>query len=467
MIALENDRTCALASSLLSGIAPETRQDLLDWLADATHREGMRVERVPLDALLEWRFEPDPLRIVHRSGRFFSVEGIRTRTDFGPKTVWDQPIINQPEVGILGLLAREADGAMEFLMQAKTEPGNINGAQLSPTVQATHSNYQKVHGGRTPQYLEYFIEPGRGTVILDQLQGEQGARFLRKRNRNMVVLTTDPIPETPNFRWTPLRQIKEMLAVDHFVNMDVRSIVGCLPMPSSVAPDDPRLSDFGRALVASAQGGRRSVHTTGEIIDWLSRMASSYSYTLERRGLDEVDDWVLTREELYHHSRQFFSVVGVSVESRGREVASWRQPLLYHPGKGLNGMVTQEIDGVLHFLIRACFYPGNSRMFELGTTVSRSDYAQYFGSPGAPPFLDLFQSPDPAHVRYSSVQSEEGGRFLHYRNEYVILRLPQGSIGAVPDNFAWMTLRQIEELMPHGYFNIEARNLLACLHPLL
>ena len=32
-------------------------------------------------------------------------------------------------------------------MQAKVEPGNINSIQLSPTLQATRSNYTKAHGG--------------------------------------------------------------------------------------------------------------------------------------------------------------------------------------------------------------------------------------------------------------------------------------------------------------------------------
>jgi oxidase EvaA len=127
-------------------------------------------------------------------------------------------------------------------------------------------------------------------------------------------------------------------------------------------------------------------------------------------------------------------------------------------------MVTQKVGGVLHFLIRACFYPGNLKMFELGSTVSRSDYVAQFKTPVAPQFLDLFHDPSPDAVRFSSVQSEEGGRFFHYQNRYMILELPEGTVQTVPEEFMWMTLGQIQELMPHGYFNIEARNLLACLH---
>ena len=127
-------------------------------------------------------------------------------------------------------------------------------------------------------------------------------------------------------------------------------------------------------------------------------------------------------------------------------------------------MVTQKFDGVLHFLIRACLYPGTRDIFELGPTVSRSSYRDQFGKPQAPAFLDMFCNPDPKDVRFSSVQSEEGGRFYHYQNQYVILESPQGTITHLPEGYIWMTLGQIQEMLPHGYFNIEARNILACLH---
>ena len=89
------------------------------------------------------------------------------------------------------------------------------------------------------------------------------------------------------------------------------------------------------------------------------------------------------------------------------------QPLFYHPGKGLNGLITQKINGVLHFLIRACSYPGNRELFELGSTVTRSDYLGSFGDSEEPAFLHLFRNPRSGTVRFTSVQSEKGGRFFN------------------------------------------------------
>ncbi len=133
--------------------------------------------------MTSWFFEPETDNLVHQSGRFFRIEGIAVRTNFGPTPRWMQPIINRPEIGILGFLTQRIGGVLHFLTQAKMEPGNVNLVQLSPTVQATHSNYTRVHEGLRPSFLDYFLERGAARVHVDRLQSEQGTRFLRKRNR--------------------------------------------------------------------------------------------------------------------------------------------------------------------------------------------------------------------------------------------------------------------------------------------
>lgn len=71
---------------------------------------------------------------------FFSIDGIRIATNYLDVSTWDQPIINQPEIGFLGFITKKIGGVVHFLAQAKIEPGNLNIVQLSPTLQATRSN---------------------------------------------------------------------------------------------------------------------------------------------------------------------------------------------------------------------------------------------------------------------------------------------------------------------------------------
>ena len=63
----------------------------------------------------------------------------------------------QNENGILGIIRKKFNNKYKYLLQAKLEPGNINHLQLSPTVQATESNYKRVHGGKkNPIFRTFF-----------------------------------------------------------------------------------------------------------------------------------------------------------------------------------------------------------------------------------------------------------------------------------------------------------------------
>jgi oxidase EvaA len=364
-------------------------------------------------------------------------------------------------------------------MQAKMEPGNVNTLQLSPTVQATRSNYTQVHQGRQPHYLEYFIDRNKARILVDQLQSEQGARFLRKRNRNMVIEVTGDIPVYDEFCWLTLGQIKQLLTVDNLVNMDARTVLSCIPFVNidwkhyyaaspqhASAPVDAfgyRLTGFARDLFLSMLDRKPTRHTLDEIISWFTEMKTRYQISVRRIGLDEVRRWVHTDAEIRHETGQFFSVIAVAVEAGNREVFSWTQPLLKHSGYGVVGFLTQKIDGTLHFLVRASLEPGTIDLVEMGPTVACSNVAERARHSHPPPFLELFLTAPPEQIRYSAIQSEEGGRFYHFQNRYMIVELDADTQLDVPENFIWMTLGQIIDFTKYSYFNIEARNLLSCL----
>jgi oxidase EvaA len=206
--------------------------DFFKWLKDLNDNVTFEINFVPLSKMASWGFDKAG-NIRHASGKFFSIEGIKISAEFnGVVKEWEQPIISQPEVGFLGILCQKKQGVLYFLMQGKIEPGNVNKIQISPTLQATKSNFSQVHGGNTPKFLEYFKDdiPGR-KIIVDQLQSEQGARFLRKRNRNMIIkieedLIVENIPD--NFCWLTLGQIKKALTYPNLVNMDTRTVLSCI-----------------------------------------------------------------------------------------------------------------------------------------------------------------------------------------------------------------------------------------------
>ena len=95
---------------------------VIEWMIEQNQKVSVDVEQISLKSMNKWNFDPKLGSLQHDSGGFFSVDGIRVSTNFGHKQSWDQPIINQPEIGYLGLIAKEFNGILHFLVQAKIEP---------------------------------------------------------------------------------------------------------------------------------------------------------------------------------------------------------------------------------------------------------------------------------------------------------------------------------------------------------
>ena len=122
---------------------------LKKWISKQKKINKIFVKRKNLYDLENWIISNK--KIYHKTKKFFQIIGIRVFSNFNKKT-WDQPIMVQNENGILGIIRKKFNNKYKYLLQAKLEPGNINHLQLSPTVQATESNYKRVHGEKKPNF---------------------------------------------------------------------------------------------------------------------------------------------------------------------------------------------------------------------------------------------------------------------------------------------------------------------------
>ena len=435
-----------------------TTDEIVDWIERRNQEVEVRVEEVPFADLRGWHFEPETGNLVHDSGRFFSIVGIDVRANIGKEQRWTQPIINQPEVGYLGIICKEFDGVMYFLLQAKIEPGNVNCVQLSPTLQATRSNYTCVHGGKKPAYLDYFRSVSSDHIIIDQLQSEQGARFLRKRNRNIIIRVDGDIKVGEDFRWLTLGQIKQLMRRDNTVNMDTRTVLSGL-----------RFEGEGSSLLSqdmfSSEQAKTGLYTLDDVLYQLSELKSRFELVVERIPLRRVKDWTVTPSEIVHKDRRFFRVLGVNVTIANREVASWCQPIVQPLQEGLCVLFAKKIGGVLHFLLQAKVECGNFDVVEFAPTIQCLTGSWTNPQGYVPDFLAEFLSGDLIkQILFDTKQSEEGGRFYHEQNRNVIC-LVNDKVPNVPnERFVWLTLGQIKEFLRfNNYLNIQVRSLISAL----
>ncbi len=449
---------------------------IIHWLAQKNQEVMARVEVIPLDRLKQWHADPRTGNIHHHSGRFFSIEGIHIQTNAGQVPEWEQPIINQPEIGILGILTQKKNGILHFLMQAKTEPGNVNIMQLSPTLQATRSNYTRVHDGNTPLYLEYFRGERKAVILLDQLQSEQGARFLRKRNRNIIieVRENEKVQTLNDFIWLTLGQIKQLIASDNLVNMDTRTVIAGIPFGSY----DSDTLNFFAALRNSPISGTFNTHLLHSmlnhevhhadltrIISWITGLKAHYELHVRPVSLKEVKGWRYEGGAYVHHQKKYFSVIGVEVAIGNREVINWDQPMIKPAQEGLISFIAKKIDGVYHFLVQAKVETGNFDILELAPTVQclTGNYREGVNEYSVP-FINEVLKAKPEQIWYSAMQSEEGGRFFREQNRNMIIEAGPEFPDEVPENYFWMTLHQLMTFIQYNnYLNIAARSLIAAI----
>lgn len=453
----------------------QTTDQILSWMKSQNEEVVSNIMQIPISELRGWSYRDD--RIRHNSGKFFSIDGIHIRTNYRNTPEWDQPIINQPEIGFLGFIVKKFNGVLHFLLQAKIEPGNLNIVQLSPTLQATRSNYTRVHGGKAPTYLEYFNGEKDVLILVDQLQSEQGARFLHKRNRNIIVEIgeDEELEVKEGYIWASLGQIKELLRYPNVVNMDSRTVISCINY-GSYSEHSLRLLDAVKRMngihsskpdsfLYSVLSGDNHLNELQDIIQWITSLKFKYELDVTPVGISEMKNWIYDGNTIHHESGKYFDVMGCRVEIGNREVVSWDQPMVRSAQEGLMGFIVKKINGIYHFLVQAKLESGNFDIVEMAPTVQcltgnyRKGKNEY-----TIPYLEQILNAPKDKIWYSSYQSEEGGRFFQEQNLNIIVEVGEEFPIEVEENYCWLTLNQMLSFVTYNnYLNIAARSLLSAI----
>lgn len=443
--------------------------EVLDWVKSRNEDVKVNIKRISFDEMNNWSLDKQRGAVVHNSNKFFSIQGVEVVTNYGERKTWDQPIINQPEIGYLGFITKEHKGILYFLIQTKIEPGNVNYVQLSPTIQATKSNYTQVHGGKTPNYLEHFVNATSQEILLDQLQSEQGARFFKKRNRNIIIKVNKDVNALEDFKWLTLGQIKLLMEKDNIINMDTRTVISGISFgnysAATVGFHNIMHSDrnsIGFKMLTSALVLDKSLFSFNQIIYWLTAQKVKYELSITKKSLLDLEDWIVTDNTIEHKDNRFFRVIGVNVEIGNREVKSWHQPLVEPCDEGICAFIIKEIDGIIHFLVQAKLEAGNFDVLEIAPTVQCSSvYSENNEEQDKIPFLKEVLN-QKGEVVFDTLQSEEGGRFYREQNRNIIVKMDETFLNEVPENFTWLTLNQLKKFIVfNNYVNIQARSLIS------
>ncbi|MCL1987842.1 MAG: NDP-hexose 2,3-dehydratase family protein [Firmicutes bacterium] len=454
-----------------SGINPT--ENILHWIAELNKSTAVNIQKTTLDKT-SWFYDESDGQIVNANRSFFQIAGCR-QIDEDKNITIEQPIIIQDEIGFLGILCKKIDGVVHMLMQAKIEPGNINKIQISPTIQATKSNFTQKHGGNAPRFLNYFLDAQKYTVVVDQIQSEQSSRFLHKRNRNIMIMVDDntEIEESPIHKWLTLGQIKELMKIDNLINMDTRTVISCIFFQLAGDFATINLTNvYDTPLLNSIVHGKQDWAFL-KIYQYFNDYKMFFSKTRQIVPLYSLKNWQMHQNnnvDIFSHNHKYpFSLIFCDIAIDGREVKHWSQPLFEACGTAFFGLITAVENGKREFLVCARPEIGCFDQIELGPTVQLEN--------GEPPneisqfMLNLIGKVDKVgknkKILYDIMMSEEGGRFYHEQNRNVIIEIDKKDLADFSElnsGYFWLTYNTLCNFIQiNNVVNIQLRNLLSLL----
>lgn len=399
---------------------------ILNWIEAYRCQLNSHVIPVTLAELPDWQLING--RICRPDGCFFSIDAFH-RSDTGERV----PLINQPEIGILGLLISPMAGQTGLLLQAKSEPGNVNVTQIGPSVQATRSNYMRSHGGASQPFLEQFTERALWRGVR---QSEQGTRFYNKYNLS-AVQSIDPIHlvnADSKYHLTPLIDVLRSINTDFLFNTDFKSVLTLL-LPEIIELTSSR-SLLGKRLLDSFRHPGESRY----VADFKKRRTP---HPVRMIALEDLNNWRIDPTGLHPENPYDHGIHYIDVILEDREIQSWSQPIIYDAPVDYIQLCISKSDP-LTVLFRDRSEIGFLNGTQLGPTVQSYDPVDRNGV-----LLAEFQ------------QSEEGGRFDQQISQYRIVEVDASEWSDDPSVVA-LTMAQVwTELQIPGVFTNEARSALS------
>ncbi|MEO1169654.1 MAG: NDP-hexose 2,3-dehydratase family protein [Pseudomonadota bacterium] len=396
-----------------------------NWLEAARSRSALVARPVSLSECETWAVSDGAIR--HDTGGFFAVRNVASipqQAEIGSPRV----MIDQQEIGWLGFCVRRRnDGMWDWLLHAKTEPGSIDGTQIGPTLQATRSNYRRLHGGKPSPYIRIFRD--RSSIISDGPHSEQGDRFLWKFNRNLVALAPrETEPEDHRWRWSSAKELRLALGRPFQVNTDARSVFATAPWfllsgdgPLFTAPVLQR--SYSRLRVARHSARRRPpALRMHDRMEWrFEDIGDLAGWEPDGRGISATPSGYGVR---------FFDV-----RAADREVSRWCQPLMTQDREKEIVLLMRVRDGAAQFLVRPAHELGHGNRMEFSASAGPGETE-----------LDALRDCDPQEI-ISLRQSDEGGRFFECICRYSVQLLHgEDATPALGRNGRWLFLADLARL---------------------
>ena len=406
--------------------------DLNNWISNQKKKNLMSVSKIPSSRTDSWIVNKKKIYNLRKA--FFSIVPFKF---ISKNQKWTQPLIIQREIGILGIIKKKIKNQDYYLLQAKVEPGNSSGIQLSPTVQATKSNYLRKHGGKSTNYLNFFIKKNKKShTISNFILSEQGTRYYEKSNRNILIDCKKlKIKKKNNFIWVSKKNIKYLLNKNNLLNMDTISVISCSIKKNNY--DEPLNKYFN-------------------LLDLIKNFKIKNKIKKKIINFAELKSWKIFNDKIIDTKKKFFSILFLNIKTNSREVNNWCQPIISDHSHSFNGFLIKKINETNHYLLNVVQEPGLASP-KFTSTVSIKNFKGYEKNKNIK-FLNFFKKKKVKKF----INSDEGGRFYQNESHNLVSFIKDKDKVILSKNFIWVSHNQVVKLIEKNLLTIEARNLFAC-----
>ena len=209
--------------------------------------------------------------------------------------------------------------------------------------------------------------------------------------------------------------------------------------------------------------------TNKKLKSWIFKNDKKYFLKCTIISLQRLKEWIYIKKEIIHKKRKHFSIIGVNIKTKEREISTWSQPIVKGKDKAFAGYIIKKFNNTNHYLCRYILKPGLKKS-AITCSVNTSDIKNYKTDTNLINFQKkllnkiFLNSKYKTNKIFDNILSDEGGRFFHCQIRYVATLIDEDFNFKLPETYMWISQNQMIEMIKKKKIDIEARLLFGCIN---
>jgi len=276
------------------------------------------------------------------------------------------------------------------------------------------------HGGGKTPCIDLFLGFNRNAhLIVNNTQLDVGQRYFQKTKTHAYIEVDTLLETEENMIWVSLEAISTVIQKDHFLNSELRSLLGIFDWDLYLNPSLAKERITEKANMGDVLSGNLSGIDEWQVVP-----------------IDSLKDWHITETGIQNNSDSGVWVEMFNIQCKAREVFNWQQPLMLFNHTGTVVLLMRKNKKHLEFLITI----DN----EFGVSGQKTVLPSYLQYPGENK-VDTTNFTNSGTVIAELNQSIEGGRF--YRNDLAFKVIEVCDEITISNNQRWVSLPEFRSIL--------------------